>query len=105
MYVTPEWHQSDTGMREYHAMFLEQLTVEDLKKKLAKKCCIEESNIVAVLKYEILWKCFVLLNLLILSDGKANFTETTYLFVLGFYDFPALLQIQISTAQIKNTSQ
>lgn len=53
MYITPEWHQSDTGMREYHAMFLEQLTVEDLKKKLAKKCCIEESNIVTVLKYEI----------------------------------------------------
>jgi len=50
MYVSPEWHQSESGMREYHAMFLEQLTVEDLKKKLAKKCCIEENKIAAILK-------------------------------------------------------
>ena len=50
MYVSPEWHQSETGMREYHAMFLEQLTTEDLKRKLATKCGIEEGEISALLK-------------------------------------------------------
>jgi len=50
MYISPEWHQSGTGMREYHAMFLEQLTVLDLKRKLAKKCGIEESQIIGLLK-------------------------------------------------------
>ena len=50
MYVSPEWHQSETGMREYHAMFLEQLTTEDLKRKLAVKCGIKEGEISALLK-------------------------------------------------------
>ena len=50
MYVSPEWHQSETGMREYHAMFLDQLTVEDLKRKLAKKCGINEKDISVLLK-------------------------------------------------------
>ncbi|XP_065666131.1 transcription factor CP2 isoform X3 [Hydra vulgaris] len=50
IYVSPECHQSDTGMREYHAMFLEQLTVEDLKRKIAKKCCIKEDCILSIVK-------------------------------------------------------
>ncbi|XP_057292756.1 transcription factor CP2-like isoform X1 [Hydractinia symbiolongicarpus] len=50
MYICPEWHENETGMREYHAMFLERLTVEDLKRKLAKKCGIEEHCITAILK-------------------------------------------------------
>lgn len=39
-------------MREYHAMFLEQLTVADLKRKLAKKCGMQESEIITIMKYE-----------------------------------------------------
>ena len=50
MYISPEWHQSGTGMREYHAMFLEQLNLPDLKRKLAKKCGLHENNIVGILK-------------------------------------------------------
>lgn len=50
IYISPDWHQSGTGMREYHAMFLEQLTVKDLKRKLARKCGLEETEIIAILK-------------------------------------------------------
>lgn len=50
IYISPDWHQSGTGMREYHAMFLEQLTVADLKRKLAKKCGMQESEIVTIMK-------------------------------------------------------
>ena len=50
IYISPDWHQSGTGMREYHAMFLEQLTVNDLKRKLAEKCGLDDTEIIAILK-------------------------------------------------------
>ncbi|XP_066912968.1 transcription factor CP2-like protein 1 [Clytia hemisphaerica] len=50
IYISPEWHQSGTGMREYHAMFLEQLNIGELKRKLAKKCGLQEDGIIGILK-------------------------------------------------------
>ena len=50
MYVSPEWRQSDTGMKEYHAIFLEHLTVEELKMKLALKCDLEACDTYAIFK-------------------------------------------------------
>lgn len=50
MYVSPEWRQSDTGMKEYHAIFLEHLTVEELKMKLALKCDLEACDTFAIFK-------------------------------------------------------
>ena len=51
MYVSPEWRQSDTGMKEYHAIFLEHLTAGELQKKLALKCDLEPNDTYAIYKY------------------------------------------------------
>lgn len=50
MYVSPEWRQSDTGMKEYHAIFLEHLTCEELQKKVALKCDLEPTDTYAIYK-------------------------------------------------------
>ena len=50
MYVSPEWRQSDTGMKEYHAIFLEHLTVDELRKKLALKCDLDPTDTYAIYK-------------------------------------------------------
>ncbi|XP_065053432.1 transcription factor CP2-like isoform X1 [Rhopilema esculentum] len=50
IYVSPEWRQSDTGMKEYHAIFLEHLTVEELRKKLVLKCDLEPSDTYPIYK-------------------------------------------------------
>ena len=50
MYVSPEWRQSDTGMKEYHAIFLEHLTVDELRRKLALKCDLDPTDTYAIYK-------------------------------------------------------
>eukprot|EP00794_Sanderia_malayensis_P003411 gene3411-3902_t len=50
IYVSPEWEQSDTGMTEYHAIFLEHLTANELKQKLAVKCQLETSQVYTLYK-------------------------------------------------------
>ncbi|XP_032233782.1 transcription factor CP2 isoform X2 [Nematostella vectensis] len=61
LYVSLESTQQVSGMKEYHAMFLEALTLHHLRKKLANKCSITEDQIVAVYRwFETLWMKHIL---------------------------------------------
>lgn len=48
MYVCLESAQQNSGMKEYYAMFLEALNLDELRKKLAVKCSLSVEQIVAV---------------------------------------------------------
>lgn len=48
MYICLESAQQNSGMKEYHAMFLEALSLSELRKKLALKCNLNAEQIVAI---------------------------------------------------------
>ena len=51
MYVCLESAQQNSGMKEYYAMFLEALSLDELRKKLAVKCSLSVEQIVAVYRW------------------------------------------------------
>ncbi|XP_078376231.1 transcription factor CP2-like isoform X2 [Oculina patagonica] len=48
MYICLESAQENSGMKEYYAMFLEALSIGELRKKLALKCNLSVEQIVAI---------------------------------------------------------
>ncbi|XP_031558197.1 transcription factor CP2-like isoform X2 [Actinia tenebrosa] len=48
IYISLESTQQDSGMKEYHGVYLEALTVNHLTNKLAKKCSLADDQIVAI---------------------------------------------------------
>ena len=48
MYVCLEYSQQNTGMNEYHAIFLEALNLDELRKRLSVKCSLTPEQIVAI---------------------------------------------------------
>lgn len=48
LYVSLQSAQENSGMREYHAVFLEILNLSELKKKLAARCGLTPEQIMAV---------------------------------------------------------
>ena len=48
MYICLESAQQNSGMKEYYAMFLDALSLGELRKKLALKCNLSMEQIVAV---------------------------------------------------------
>lgn len=48
MYICLESAQQNSGMKEYYAMFLEVLSLSELRKKLALKCNLNAEQIVAL---------------------------------------------------------
>ena len=55
LYVSLQSAQENSGMREYHAVFLEILNLSELKKKLAARCGLTPEQIVAVYRYVGQW--------------------------------------------------
>ena len=50
MYVCVESMQDSSTMKEYQAVYLENLTLKALKEKLAQKCNLQSNQISAVFR-------------------------------------------------------
>lgn len=51
LYICMDSAQQNSGMKEYYAMYLEALTLVELRKKLALKCSLSVEQIVGIYRY------------------------------------------------------
>ena len=50
MYVCVESMQDSTTMKEYQAVYLETLTLQELTEKLAEKCNVQSSQVSSIFR-------------------------------------------------------